>query len=109
MAAESTPADVAKAAKARKISLGAIGALVAGTWWGGGFMAAVVVALAVLGTPLFAVLGGASEILWFMSPDAQDHHLRFIAAKILDEQFAGAPILVTIPRFTVVGYVLAES
>jgi len=109
MAAESTPADVAKAAKARKISLGAIGALVAGTWWGGGFMAAVVVALAVLGTPLFAVLGGASEILWFMSPDAQDHHLRFIAAKILDEQFAGSPILVTIPLFTFVGYVLAES
>ncbi len=101
--------DAAKAAKARKFSLGAIGAVVALTWWAGGFVAAGIVALALLGTPLFAILGGASEILWFMSPDSQDHYLRFIAAKILDEQFAGSPILVTIPLFTFVGYVLAES
>ncbi len=101
--------DVAKAAKARRIILGATGGLVAVTAWFGGIVAALIVALAVLGTPLFAILGGASEILWFLSPDAHDHHLRFIAAKILDDQFAGSPILVTIPLFTFVGYVLAES
>ena len=109
MGATTTPDDAAKAAKARKISLSAIGALVAVTAWLGGVVPAIIVALALLGTPLFAILGGASEIAWFMSPDSQDHYLRFIAAKILDDQFAGSPILVTIPLFTFVGYVLAES
>ena len=104
-----TPAEAAKAAKARKISLSFIGGIVAATAWIGGIVPAIIVALALLGTPLFAILGGASEIAWFMSPDSQDHYLRFIAAKILDEQFAGSPILVTIPLFTFVGYVLAES
>ena len=108
MAAATSAADE-KAARARKLSLGAIGAVVLITAWAGGLVAAGIVLLALLGTPLFAILGGASEIAWFMSPDAQDHYLRFIAAKILDEQFAGSPILVTIPLFTFVGYVLAES
>ncbi len=109
MAAATTPEAAAKAAKARKISLSAIGGLVAVVAWLGGVVPATIVALALLGTPLFAILGGASEIAWFMSPDTQDHYLRFIAAKILDDQFAGSPILVTIPLFTFVGYVLAES
>ena len=36
-------------------------------------------------------------------------HLRFIAPNVLDERFAGSPILVTIPLFTFVGYLMAES
>src|SRR5262249_21856293 len=99
----------AQTQKARRFGVGAVGAVVAITAWAGGLVAALIVALALLGTPLFAILGGASELAWFLSPDAQDHYLRFIAPKILDEQFAGSPILVTIPLFTFVGYILAES
>jgi tripartite ATP-independent transporter DctM subunit len=36
-------------------------------------------------------------------------YLRFIAPNVLDERFAGSPILVTIPLFTFVGYLMAES
>ena len=54
-------------------------------------------------------MGGASELLWLTHRDASYHHLRYIAANILTEHFAGSPILVTIPLFTFVGYVLAES
>ena len=75
----------------------------------GGGLAAGVVALALLGTPLFAIMGGGSELLWLTHRDASYHHLRYIAPNVLDEHFAGSPILVTIPLFTFVGYVLAES
>jgi C4-dicarboxylate transporter DctM subunit len=75
----------------------------------GSWVAAGVVALALLGTPLFAIMGGASELAWFLHPDAHYHHLRFIAPRVLDDHFAGSPILVTIPLFTFVGYVLAEA
>jgi tripartite ATP-independent transporter DctM subunit len=75
----------------------------------GGGLAALTVALALLGTPLFAVMGGGSELLWLTHPQPANHHLRYIAANILTEHFAGSPILVTIPLFTFVGYVLAES
>ncbi|RYZ63623.1 MAG: TRAP transporter large permease subunit, partial [Proteobacteria bacterium] len=37
------------------------------------------------------------------------HHFRFIAPRVLDDHFAGSPILVTIPLFTFVGYVLARA
>jgi C4-dicarboxylate transporter DctM subunit len=75
-----------------------------------GVTAAVVVGLALLGTPLFAILGGASELAWLMHPDSTQHFLNRIAPTVLDEErFAGSPILVTIPLFTFVGYVMAES
>lgn len=86
--------------------LAAVFAVIAAT---GGLVAACIVILALLGTPLFAVMGGASEIAWFLHKDPEYHHLRFVASRVLDEQFAGSPILVTIPLFTFVGYVLAES
>ncbi|WXB20302.1 TRAP transporter large permease [Pendulispora albinea] len=54
-------------------------------------------------------MGGASEIAWLLHRDAAYHHLRYIAPTVLDERFAGSPILVTIPLFTFVGYVMAES
>ena len=68
-----------------------------------------VVALALLGTPLFAIMGGGSELLWLTHRDASYHHLPYIAANILTEKIAGSPIFVTITLFTFVGYVLAES
>jgi tripartite ATP-independent transporter DctM subunit len=65
--------------------------------------------LALIGTPIFALMGGASELCWLTHPDPVYHHLRYIAPTVLDERFAGSPILVTIPLFTFVGYLMAES
>jgi C4-dicarboxylate transporter, DctM subunit len=69
----------------------------------------LVIALALLGTPLFAVMGGASELAWLLHSDPTRHFLRFIAPNVLEERFAESPILVTIPLFTFVGYMMAES
>jgi C4-dicarboxylate transporter, DctM subunit len=72
-------------------------------------VACLIVLLALLGAPLFAVMGGSAEVLWLRHPDAAYHHLRFVAPTVLDERFADSPILVTIPLFTLMGYVLAEA
>ncbi len=103
------PASVKSTQKATLTGLGFVGGIVVLVGILGGGLAAAVVALALLGTPLFAVMGGGSELLWLTHHDASYHHLRYIAANILTEHFAGSPILVTIPLFTFVGYVLAES
>jgi len=103
------PHSVKSTQKSTYTGLGLVGGLVVLVGILGGGMAAAVVALALLGTPLFAIMGGASELLWLTHRDASYHHLRYIAANILTEHFAGSPILVTIPLFTFVGYVLAES
>jgi len=93
-----------------KFGLSAAVALLVGIAVFGGALAAGVVALALLGTPLFAIMGGASELAWLLHPDPAQHFLNRIAPSILDEErFAGSPILVTIPLFTFVGYVMAES
>jgi tripartite ATP-independent transporter DctM subunit len=91
------------------ISLSPVGILsgLAGLFGGGA--AGIIVALALLGTPLFAIMGAASELAWLLHKDASYHHLRFIAPNVLDDRFAGSPVLVTIPLFTFVGYLLAES
>jgi tripartite ATP-independent transporter DctM subunit len=106
----SAPGKAADAANnGQRISLG-LGALaVAIVSIAGSVVAGIVVLLALLGTPLFAVMGGSAEILWLLHPDAAYHHLRFLAPTVLDERFADSPILVTIPLFTFVGYVLAEA
>lgn len=95
--------------RAAKIGMGVGGAAIALVAVVGSVIAALVVALAFLGTPLFAIMGGSAEILWLLHPDQTYHHLRFIAPTVLDERFADSPILVTIPLFTFVGYVLAEA
>lgn len=66
-------------------------------------------AFALLGAPIFAVMAGATELAWLTHLDADLHHLRFLAPDVLDERFAGSPILITVPVFTFVGYVMAES
>jgi tripartite ATP-independent transporter DctM subunit len=68
-----------------------------------------VIALALLGMPLFAVMGGASELLWLTHHDPTQQFLRRIAPNVMEERFADSPILVTIPLFTFVGYLMAES
>src|SRR5580692_2940202 len=105
----STPTAEGGASNLAKAGIGIAGAAVLLLAVLGGLTAALVVALAFLGTPLFAVMGGSAEILWLLHPDATYHHLRFIAPTVLDERFADSPILVTIPLFTFVGYVLAEA
>jgi tripartite ATP-independent transporter DctM subunit len=92
-----------------KVGLGFAGLALAGIAVAGGVIAAGIVLLALLGAPLFAVMGGSSETLWVLHPDAAYHHLRFVAPTVLDERFANNPVVVTIPVFTFVGYVLAEA
>ncbi len=102
-----SPARPAGGAARVSLGLGALAVALVGV--AGSVVAGLVVLLALLGTPLFAVMGGSAEVLWLLHPDAAYHHLRFIAPTVLDERFADSPILVTIPLFTFVGYVLAEA
>lgn len=102
-------ADTKTTPKAAKIGLSFGGLAVALVGLVGSITAGLVVLLALLGTPLFAIMGGSAELLWLAHKDAAYHHLRFIAPTVLDERFADSPILVTIPLFTFVGYVLAEA
>jgi tripartite ATP-independent transporter DctM subunit len=105
--AVSAPAVVAS--RNTKITLGMVGLILVVIAATAGITTALVIGLALLGTPLFAIMGGASELAWLMHRDAAYHHLRYIAPTVLDERFADSPILVTIPLFTFVGYVMAES
>lgn len=92
-----------------KIGLGVGGgaiALITGT---GGVLAGLIALFALLGTPLFAIMGGAAELAWLTHAEAEYRHLRFIAPTVLDTHFSDSPILVTIPLFTFVGYLLAEA
>ncbi len=75
----------------------------------GAALALVIVALALFGMPLFTVMGGLSSVAWLYHRDANFHSLRYLAPDVLDARFAGSPILVTIPLFTFVGYLMAES
>jgi C4-dicarboxylate transporter DctM subunit len=105
----SPSASAAAGPRAARIGLGIGAVAVAAISVAGGLIAGAVVLLALIGTPLFAIMGGSAEILWLAHPDATYHHLRFIAPTVLDERFADSPILVTIPLFTFLGYVLAEA
>jgi len=72
-------------------------------------LSTLLAALAVVGMPLFAVLGGISILSWFSSDNPRHHFLRRLAANVLDDKFANSIILVTIPLFVFVGYLMAES
>ena len=65
--------------------------------------------LVIIGTPVFAVMGGWTEIAWLTHQNPEMRVLRFLAPDVLDERFAGSPVLVTIPLFTFIGYMMAES
>ncbi len=102
-------ASDAPSQKAARITFSALGAVVAITGVLGGALAALVVGLALLGTPLFAILGGVSELAWLTHADPEQQLLRRLAPDIFGSRFAGSPILTTIPLFTFVGYLMAES
>jgi tripartite ATP-independent transporter DctM subunit len=69
----------------------------------------LMIALAFMGVPLFVIMGGGATLYWLIHDDASLEHVRFIASDVLQDKFAGSPILVTIPLFTFVGYLMAES
>jgi tripartite ATP-independent transporter DctM subunit len=69
----------------------------------------VLLLLMLVGMPLFAVMGGVAALAWLFHRDPQFHYVRFLAPDVLDDRFAGSSILVTIPLFTFVGYLMAES
>ncbi len=66
----------------------------------------LLVALALLGAPLFAIFGAAAMLLFGALPDTS---ITGTANDVFSEKFADSPLLVTIPLFTFAGYVLAES
>jgi len=106
-----TPQSIRTSTKPRaaKITLGIFGALVAAVVAVGGIATAVIALLALAGTPLFAVMGGIAEYAWLTDSDASQQFLRRLAPEVFGSRFAGSPILTTIPLFTFVGYVMAES
>ncbi len=111
LARQLDPAEegVESAPRAAKIGMSVAAAALLGLSLGGSLIAGAVVLLALLGTPLMAILGGSAEILWLLHPDEAYRHLRFIAPTVLDERFSDNPVVVTIPLFTFVGFVLAEA
>jgi C4-dicarboxylate transporter, DctM subunit len=66
----------------------------------------LVVGLALVGAPLFAVFGAASLLLFARLPDTP---ISGVANDVFSERFADSPILVTIPLFTTAGVLLAET
>src|SRR5688572_23324910 len=68
-------------------------------------IALVIIAIAFIATPLFLVFGSAAMIL-FASDNGT---ITSVAVDVFSEKFADSPQLVTIPLFTIAGYLLAES
>ena len=62
--------------------------------------------LALLGTPLFVIFGGAAAYLFSSLADTS---ITGAANDVFSEKFADSPLLVTIPLFTFAGYLMAES
>jgi C4-dicarboxylate transporter, DctM subunit len=69
----------------------------------------LVLVLALLGAPVFVIMAGSTIIAWLTHSTPSLQHARFLAPDVLDERFAGSPILVTVPLFTFVGYMMAQS
>ena len=60
--------EAEKATTGAKVGLSLVLLLVIGIGIFAGALAAAVVALALLGAPLFAIMGGASELAWLLHP-----------------------------------------
>lgn len=73
------------------------------------FIAIGLAGLAVLGMPLFAIMGAVAIYLWWSSPSDSKQFVRYIAPSVLEDRFAASPLLITIPLFTFAGYLMAES
>jgi tripartite ATP-independent transporter DctM subunit len=62
--------------------------------------------LALIATPLFLVFGSAAMYLFGSS---QGGSITSVAIDVFSEKFADSPTLVTIPLFTIAGYLMAEG
>jgi len=71
-----------------------------------GIWIVLLILLAILGAPLFAIFGTASMLLFAGLPDTS---ITGTANDVFSEKFADSPLLVTIPLFTFAGYLMAES
>jgi tripartite ATP-independent transporter DctM subunit len=109
MSAASPSTDTTVNPKAARTAFGGIGGVVAILGALGGPLVGMVALLALIGTPLFAIMGGAAELAWLTHHDPEQRVLRRLASDVFGPYFAGSPILTTIPLFTFVGYVMAES
>ncbi|MCU0700508.1 MAG: TRAP transporter large permease [Myxococcaceae bacterium] len=89
----------------RALVLGGGVGLVSVTGLVSGWLGALVAFFAAIGTPLFALMAGGTALAWWLD----DAPVNRLAPRVLDETFAGSPVLVTIPLFTALGYLLAES
>ena len=87
------------------LALGAIAGVGLLALAGGGAVAGALAFGALLGVPLFAVMAGSTALAWTL----QSEPINRLAPKVLEEAFAGSPVLVTIPLFTILGFVLARS
>ena len=115
MSATASPKPPATAVKLGPIPKGIALAIAAVLVIFGG-KAGIMILLAFLGVPLFALMGSGAALGWLsidanLPPGAEHVHevVRFVAADVLQPEFAGSPILVTIPLFTFIGYLMAES
>ncbi len=100
----------AQMAKGNPVALAGVAALALVGFLTGGVLAAAVIVFALFGTPLFTILGGSSMFAFLMAHKVEEQFVRNIAGDILDDvRFLGSPVLITIPLFTFVGYVMAES
>ena len=66
----------------------------------------VFIGLALIGLPLFLLFGSASMYLFGSEPGGT---ITSVAIDVFSEKFADSPTLVTIPLFTIAGYLMAES
>jgi len=66
----------------------------------------IVVLLALIGTPLFALFGGITMALFLDMPEGS---WASVAIDVFSAKFAENPTLMTIPLFTFAGYMLAEA
>lgn len=69
----------------------------------------IVFVMVIIGMPVFAIMAGWTELAWLTHENPSMHVLRFLAPDVLDERFAGSPILVTVPLFTFIGYMMAQT
>jgi len=69
-----------------------------------GLVAGLLILLAILGAPLFAIFGGGSMAFFAIEGDAT-----WAANEIFTDRFSQNNLMVTIPLFIFAGYIMAES
>jgi C4-dicarboxylate transporter DctM subunit len=66
----------------------------------------VFLAIAAIGVPLFLLFGGSAMVLFSSQPNGT---ITSVAIDVFSEKFADSPQLITIPLFTIAGYLMAEG